>query len=173
MGIPLFAWGNCTRIYPETMLTDTKIRQAKPATKPYKLFDDRGLFLIVTPNGGKWWRLKFRLAGREKGLSLVPILRSRWPPHEIGAMMRESRLPVGLIRARSVKRRNWSKPTASNRWRVNGTRNSLRTGLSRIRPPSSDGLSKISSPGLERVPSERLPARTAHSLTAHREQGSY
>ena len=70
MGIPLFAWGNCTRIYPETMLTDTKIKQAKPATKPYKLFDERGLFLIVTPNGGKWWRLKFRLAGREKGLSL-------------------------------------------------------------------------------------------------------
>ena len=52
------------------MLTDTKIRQAKPATKPYKLFDERGLFLIVTPNSGKWWRLKFRFGGKEKGLSL-------------------------------------------------------------------------------------------------------
>jgi integrase len=52
------------------VLTDTKIKQAKPATKPYKLFDERGLYLIVTPNGGKWWRLKFRLEGKEKGLSL-------------------------------------------------------------------------------------------------------
>lgn len=52
------------------MLTDTKIKQAKPTTRPYKLFDERGLFLIVAPNGGKWWRLKYRLGGREKGLSL-------------------------------------------------------------------------------------------------------
>jgi integrase len=52
------------------VLTDTKIKQAKPATKPYKLFDERGLYLIVTPNGGKWWRLKFRFGGKEKGLSL-------------------------------------------------------------------------------------------------------
>ena len=51
-------------------LTDIRIRQAKPASNPYKLFDESGLYLIVTPNGGKWWRLKFRLGGREKGLSL-------------------------------------------------------------------------------------------------------
>lgn len=52
------------------MLTDNAIRSAKPREKPYKLFDERGLFLLVTPSGGRWWRLKFRVAGKEKLLSL-------------------------------------------------------------------------------------------------------
>lgn len=51
-------------------LTDTAIRTAKPGAKPAKLFDERGLFLIVTPAGGKWWRLKYRFEGKEKLLSL-------------------------------------------------------------------------------------------------------
>ena len=38
--------------------------------KPYKLADGGGLFLLVNPNGGKWWRLKYRFHGREKLLSL-------------------------------------------------------------------------------------------------------
>ena len=51
-------------------LTDTTIRNAKPGDKPAKLFDERGLFLLVTPTGGKWWRLKYRHEGKEKLLSL-------------------------------------------------------------------------------------------------------
>lgn len=51
-------------------LTDTTIRNAKPGAKPVKLFDERGLFLLVTPAGGKWWRLKYRFEGKEKLLSL-------------------------------------------------------------------------------------------------------
>lgn len=51
-------------------LTDTTIRNAKPGAKPAKLFDERGLFLLVTPTGGKWWRLKYRHEGKEKLLSL-------------------------------------------------------------------------------------------------------
>jgi len=51
-------------------LTDTAIRNAKPGTKPAKLFDGRGLFLIVTPGGGKWWRFRYKFDGREKLLSL-------------------------------------------------------------------------------------------------------
>ncbi len=47
-----------------------KIRQAKSLPKAYKLFDADGLFLIVTPNGGRWWRLKYRIAGKEKLLAL-------------------------------------------------------------------------------------------------------
>jgi hypothetical protein len=38
------------------MLTDTALRQAKPGSKPWYLFDDRGLYLHITPAGGKWWR---------------------------------------------------------------------------------------------------------------------
>ena len=51
-------------------LTDTAIRNAKPTQKPYKLFDERGLYLEVSPAGGKWWRLKYRSNGKEKRLSL-------------------------------------------------------------------------------------------------------
>src|SRR5262249_46444263 len=52
------------------MLSDTAIRRAKPKPKPRKLFDAQGLYVIVTPTGGKWWRLKYRFAGVEKLLAL-------------------------------------------------------------------------------------------------------
>jgi integrase len=51
-------------------LTDTAVRTAKPIDKPIKMFDERGLFLIVTPAGGKWWRLRYKFDGKEKLLSL-------------------------------------------------------------------------------------------------------
>lgn len=51
-------------------LTDTTIRTAKPRDKEYKLADSGGLYLLVTPAGGKLWRLKFRIDGKERKLSL-------------------------------------------------------------------------------------------------------
>src|ERR1700733_5183703 len=55
---------------PMSELTDTAIRGARPAEKPYKLFDGGGLFLLVKPNGSRLWRLKYRMDGREKLLSV-------------------------------------------------------------------------------------------------------
>ncbi len=52
------------------MLSDTAIRQAKPALKPRKLFDASGLYLLIAPTGGKWWRLKYRFEGKERLLAL-------------------------------------------------------------------------------------------------------
>lgn len=52
------------------MLSDPVIRSAKTREKPYKLSDVAGLYLLVNPNGSRWWRLKYRVEGREKGLSL-------------------------------------------------------------------------------------------------------
>ena len=51
-------------------LTNTAIRNAKSGKKTCKLYDERGLYLEVSPNGGKWWRLKYRFGGKEKRLSL-------------------------------------------------------------------------------------------------------
>jgi hypothetical protein len=51
-------------------LTDTVIRNAKSGLKPVKLFDERGLFLIVTPSGGKWWRFRYKFDDKEKLFSL-------------------------------------------------------------------------------------------------------
>ena len=55
---------------PPMPLTNTAIRNAKPEAKHKKLFDGGGLYLQVTPTGGKWWRLKYRFKGKEKLLSL-------------------------------------------------------------------------------------------------------
>ncbi len=51
-------------------LSDAKARNAKPGTKPYKIADGDGLFLLVTPSGGKYWRLKYFFGGKEKLLAL-------------------------------------------------------------------------------------------------------
>ncbi len=51
-------------------LTDTAIRNAKPAEKPRRMFDGRGLYIEIAPSGGKWFRLKYRYGGKEKRLSL-------------------------------------------------------------------------------------------------------
>ena len=51
-------------------LSDVAIRNAKPREKEYKLSDSGGLYMLVTPAGGKLWRLKFRTDGREKKLAI-------------------------------------------------------------------------------------------------------
>lgn len=53
-----------------TALTASKIKSLKAKEKDYKLFDGRGLFLLVTKSGGKLWRLKYTFEGKEKLLSL-------------------------------------------------------------------------------------------------------
>lgn len=51
-------------------LTDVAIRNAKPDAKAVKLADGGGMFLLITPAGGKLWRLKYRVDGREKLLAI-------------------------------------------------------------------------------------------------------
>lgn len=48
------------------MLTDAKIKAAKPAEKPYKLVDGEGLYLLIKPSGARLWRFKYRYGGKEK-----------------------------------------------------------------------------------------------------------
>ena len=51
-------------------LTETAIKAAKPKDKPYMLRDDRGLWLLIVPGGGKYWRLRYWVDGKERKLSL-------------------------------------------------------------------------------------------------------
>src|SRR3990167_8731475 len=51
-------------------LTVVQVKSAKPKEKAYKLADERGLYLLVNPNGSKLWKLKYRFVGIEKKLSL-------------------------------------------------------------------------------------------------------
>jgi hypothetical protein len=55
------------RIVP---LSPAQVKNAKPRKTEYKLFDGEGLFLLVTPSGGKLWRMKYRFEGKERLLSL-------------------------------------------------------------------------------------------------------
>lgn len=50
-------------------LSDTAVRSAKPTDKAYKISDEKGLFLLVHPNGSKYWRQKYRFDGKEKTLA--------------------------------------------------------------------------------------------------------
>ena len=52
------------------MLTDTTCKNAKAKDNPYKLTDEKGMFLLVNPNGSKYFRLKYRIDGKEKLLAL-------------------------------------------------------------------------------------------------------
>src|SRR5262245_50790300 len=60
-------------------ITDTAVRAARPHDNEYKLADGGGLYLLVTPSGGKLWRLKYRIHGIEKKLSL-----GRYPDMRLG-----------------------------------------------------------------------------------------
>ena len=51
-------------------LSTAKIKAAKPTGKTQRLFDERGLYLEVSPKGGKWWRLKYSFHSKEKRISL-------------------------------------------------------------------------------------------------------
>ncbi|WP_323109463.1 Arm DNA-binding domain-containing protein [Pectobacterium carotovorum] len=51
-------------------LNARQIETAKPQDKEYKLTDGSGLYLLIKPNGAKYWRLKYRVAGKEKKLSI-------------------------------------------------------------------------------------------------------
>ena len=51
-------------------LTDTKIRNLKPKERQYKVSDGKNLFLVITPNGAKYWRYKYIFNGKEKSLAI-------------------------------------------------------------------------------------------------------
>ncbi|MBE0435644.1 MAG: integrase arm-type DNA-binding domain-containing protein [Methylomicrobium sp.] len=52
------------------LLTDTAVKNAKPADKAFKLSDEKGLYVLVRPNGSKYFRFDYRFAGKRKTLAL-------------------------------------------------------------------------------------------------------
>src|SRR6202034_1193138 len=51
-------------------LTDARIRNAKPTSKSYKLSDGAGMYLIVTPENARYWRMDYRFAGKRRTLAI-------------------------------------------------------------------------------------------------------
>lgn len=80
-------------------LTDVKARTAKRGEKAYKLADGKGLSLLVHPNGSKYWRLKYRHAGKEKQLALgvypeVTLAQAREQTLDARALLKLGQDPV-------------------------------------------------------------------------------
>jgi len=51
-------------------LSDIAVKKTKATNKPQKLSDGGGLYLLVHPNGGKYWQMAYRFGGKQKTLSL-------------------------------------------------------------------------------------------------------
>ena len=89
------------------MLTDTAIKAARPREKAYKLFDERGLYLLLPTTGTRLWRLKYRLHGREKVLALgawpdVPLKRARQKRDEARQLIVDGIDPAARRKAERV-----------------------------------------------------------------------
>ncbi len=53
-------------MFPQTKLQDAEILASQPKAKPYKLSEGGGLYLLVSPNGAKYWQMKYRFEGKER-----------------------------------------------------------------------------------------------------------
>lgn len=85
-------------------LTDTKIKACKPQNKPYRAFDGGGLYVEIHPNGSRYWRLKYRMARKEKLLALgiypaVSLQRARKERDKAKELIDAGRDPVTERRA--------------------------------------------------------------------------
>lgn len=85
-------------------LTDTRIRQLKSGPKAFKVADGGGLFLLVTANGSKLWRLKYRVDGREKVLAFgaypeISLARARERRQEAKALLADGVDPMAKVQA--------------------------------------------------------------------------
>lgn len=84
-------------------LTARQVETARPKEKDYKLSDERGLYLLVKTTGARYWRLKYRIAGKEPSASIPtsPLLRP-----ESNATMPEKSSPKVVTRAKRSERKN-------------------------------------------------------------------
>ena len=86
-------------------LTASKAKAAESADKDYKLSDEKGLFLLVKKSGAKYWRLKYRFAGKEKLLALgvfpeVTLAQARIARDEARAQIRDEQDPSQLRKSK-------------------------------------------------------------------------
>jgi integrase len=104
-------------------LSALAVRNAKPGPKPFKLADSAGLYLLVTPKGGKLWRYDYRFAGRRKTLAIgavgdVDLAEARERHEEARRLLRDGKDPSIEKRAARVARA--AEPTTEPTFREAG-----------------------------------------------------
>jgi hypothetical protein len=85
-------------------LTDTRVRNAKPTAKSYKLSDGGGMYLLVTPDGARYWRLDYRFAGKRRTLAFgvyptVTLASARTRREEARALLAKEMDPGAVKKA--------------------------------------------------------------------------
>jgi hypothetical protein len=101
-------------------LTDRTIQtKAKPAEKPYKLFDSHGLFLLVKPNGGKHWRMQYRIGKKRKLLAFgvypeVTLREARDKQADARKLIRNGQDPAEIKRAQKREAKAQSENSFEN-----------------------------------------------------------
>ena len=104
------------RRHTENALTDRKIQNAKPASKKFKLFDGKGLFLLIHPNGSKYFRWDYIFEGKRKTLALgvypeTTLKQAREERLEAQKLLREGNDPLEVrkdLKARRQKNKSRS-----------------------------------------------------------------
>ena len=98
-------------------LTDVQVRKAKPTGAQYKLSDGGGLYLAVTPQGGRLWRWKYRFEGKEQSMSFgaypAVSLSDARGAHADGRKLLASGVNPMVRRKAQVEN---SSETVANRW---------------------------------------------------------
>lgn len=88
-------------------LTDAKVKALKPRNRPYKVADGRSLYVEITPAGGKLWRLKYRIGGKEKRIALgkypeVSLRKARDRAHEAREQLADGIDPGEARKAKKI-----------------------------------------------------------------------
>ena len=102
--------------HTENALTDRKIQNAKPTSKQFKLFDGKGLFLLIHPNGSKYFRWDYIFEGKRKTLALgvypeTTLKQTREERLEAQKLLREGNDPLEVrkdLKARRQKNKSRS-----------------------------------------------------------------
>lgn len=87
-------------------LTNVAVNNAKPKDKPYKLADSGGLYIEILPSGGKYWRMKYRLDGKENRVALGVYPAVMLAEARIGRDAAKTQLAQGLNSAHERKAKN-------------------------------------------------------------------
>ena len=102
--------------HTENALTDRKVQNAKPTSKQFKLFDGKGLFLLIHPNGSKYFRWDYIFEGKRKTLALgvypeTTLKQAREERLEAQKLLREGNDPLEVrkdLKARRQKNKSRS-----------------------------------------------------------------
>jgi len=91
---------------PSDRLTELGIRKSTCGPKQKKMTDGKGLFLLLHPNGSKYWRMKYQFSGKEKTLAFgvwpeVSLTEAREMRNESNCFSKTGKIPQVLRRARN------------------------------------------------------------------------